>query len=126
MAGPEVTVIFKNNSDAEATYNAVGSNAISTRMNASPKPLVKVKAGESNVYTVQSRISPDVNYASVRYEIGRKVCQFTTSYVNTRVRGVTSPKWNKSAVGSGGAYCDVRVTSVNPASRAWAVEFTMR
>jgi hypothetical protein len=126
QAGPEVNVVFKNNSSATAIYRSIGANGISTYANASPKPDNEVEAGGSNNYRVQSNISPDANYASVRYQIGAKTCQFTTSYVKSRVRGVTLPKWNKSAVAGGGAHCGVTVTSVNPASHAWVVEFTMR
>ena len=126
VAGPEVAVIFKNNSTAAAVYQANDSNEMRTRVNASPKPDNEVNPRESNTYRVQGNISPDVNHATVHYTVGSKRCKFTTSYLKSRVRGVVLPKWNKSAIGSGGARCEAKITSVNPATHAWVVEFTMR
>ena len=126
QAGPAVDIIFRNNGPDAALYQAITANEISTQANASPRPDDRVQAGSSTRFGVQSNISPDANYASVRYRIGVKSCLFTTSYVKTLARGVTVPKWNKSAVASGGARCDARVVTVNPTSHAWTVEFTMR
>ena len=72
IAGPPVTVTFKNQATADATYTIITSNETSTYANASPKPATTVKAGINNSYTVTSLISPDVNFANVRYKIGSK------------------------------------------------------
>jgi hypothetical protein len=126
QAGPEVQVTFKNNGSGPAVYRAVGANGLSTKMNARPQPAGEVNAGGANVYSVKSNLSPDANYAVVQYQAGAKICKFNTTYVKTMERGVRVPKWNKSAVAEGGARCDVRITSVNYSTHAWAVEFTMR
>ncbi|MGV8860995.1 MAG: hypothetical protein ACOH2O_12625 [Pseudomonas sp.] len=126
QAGPAVSVTFKNNGTAAAIYSAVGKNGAGTKANASPTPEGQVEAGKLNTFTVQSNRSPDVNYAVLHYQMGSKVCQFTTTYLKSRVRGVELPKWNKNAVASGGARCDVKITAVNFSTHAWAVEFTMK
>jgi hypothetical protein len=126
QAGPAVSVTFKNNGTAAAIYSALGKNGAGTKANASPTPGDKVEKGSFDSYKVQSNLSPDVNYAVVHYQIGSKACQFTTTYLKSRVRGVELPKWNKSAVASGGARCDVKITSVDFATHAWAVEFAMK
>ena len=83
IAGPPVTVTFKNNNTTtDATYAIVTSNESSTYANASPKPATTVSKLGSNSYAVTSLISPDVNYANVRYKIGSKTCVFSTTFVN--------------------------------------------
>ncbi|MEQ7919675.1 hypothetical protein ABQX22_10820 [Xanthomonas sp. WHRI 1810A] len=124
QAGPEVQVVFKNNGASDAIYDVTGSSAYSYS-EAQPKPKGEVKAGESDNYKVTGSLSPDVTTVVFQYKSGGKVCKFKTSYLKLPGRGV-APKWNKSADASGGARCDVRVTSTNPATHAWAVEFTMR
>jgi hypothetical protein len=98
-----------------ATYSTTNSNETSTYTNASPKPKTEVEAGneveagKSDSYKVQSNISPDANYAIVRYSIGSKTCVFNTNYVNTlNASGVKVPKWDKSATASGGALSQQR------------------
>lgn len=125
-AGPPVDVIFKNSSAQAVVYHADGANGASTQMNAQPRPLTEVPPGGVNVYRVQSHISPDANFAVVTYRAGGKACTFTTTYLKGFQGGVRIPKWNKSAVAEGGARCEVRITTVNYATQAWAVEFTMR
>ncbi|WP_163576349.1 hypothetical protein [Halomonas faecis] len=125
-AGPPVDITFKNQASDEATYTIVNSNESSTYANASPKPDSTVNGGGSDNYTVQSHISPDANYATVRYRIGRKECRFSTSYVKIYSGGVMIPQWNKSADGSGGAVCTANITSTNVSTHAWSVEFTMK
>ena len=129
-AGPAVTVTFKHLGAAgstTATYSTTNSNETSTYTNASPKPKTEVEAGKSDSYKVQSNISPDANYAIVRYSIGSKTCVFNTNYVNTlNASGVKVPKWNKSATASGGAICNATITSTNISTRAWEAEFTMK
>ena len=67
IAGPPVTVTFKNNNTTtDATYRIVTTNESSTYANASPKPATTVSKLGSNSYAVTSLISPDVNYANVR------------------------------------------------------------
>lgn len=126
QAGPPVDVTFKNHSDVTVVYQAVGANGTSTQINAQPRPSGEVPAGAISRYTVQSNISPDANYAVVSYRAGSKVCKFTTTYLKGFQNGVRVPKWNKSATAEGGARCEVKITTVNYATHAWAVEFAMR
>ncbi len=127
IAGPPVTVTFKNQATAEATYTIVTSNETSTYANASPKPTTKRPAGTNDVYTVTSLISPDVNYANVRYKIGSKTCVFSTTFVNAlQPGGYKIPKWNKTATASGGAICTATITSTNLTTYAWTVDFVMK
>ena len=126
QAGPAVDVTFKNNSAEKVTSHAEGQNGLSTQMNARPRPVAEVEAGAMSHYRVQSNISPDANYAVVTYRAGSKVCNFTTTYLNGFQNGVRVPKWNKNATAEGGARCEVKITTVNYATHAWAVEFMMR
>lgn len=129
-AGPPVAVTFKHVGAAgapAAVYTIITANETSTYANASPKPATNVDQGASNTYSVQSLISPDVNFANVRYKMGSKECVFTTTYVNQLVSGgVKVPVWNKTATPSGGAVCTANITSTNISTHAWSVEFTMR
>lgn len=111
IAGPPVTVTFKNNNTTtDATYAIVTSNESSTYANASPKPATTVSKLGSNSYAVTSLISPDVNYANVRYKIGSKECVFGTTFVNAlQPGGYKIPKWNKTATASGGAICTATI-----------------
>ncbi|WP_268799218.1 hypothetical protein [Pseudomonas huanghezhanensis] len=124
QAGPPVQIVFNNKGNMDAVYDVARSSAYSYS-EAKPKPLPKVNAGAFDTYSVAGSLSPDVTTASFQYRMGSKVCKFKTSYVKLPGRGVP-PKWNKSAEASGGARCDVKVTSANVATHAWAVEFTMR
>lgn len=126
QAGPPVDVTFKNSSAEKVSYHAVGQNGLSTQMNARPRPVSEVEAGAISSYRVQSNISPDANYAVVTYRAGSKACTFTTTYLKGVQNGVRVPKWNKSTTAEGGARCEVKITTVNYATHAWAVEFTMR
>lgn len=128
LAGPPVTVSFKNvGTSTAATYTIISTNEASTYANASPKPATTVAAGQTNAYTVTSLISPDVNFANVRYKIGTKQCVFGTTFVNTLQPGGSKiPTWNKTATASGGAICTATITSVNPVTYAWTVSFTMK
>jgi hypothetical protein len=127
QAGPSVHVTFKNQGAAEAVYTVSGRNEVGTNANASPRPDIKVGAGRTDSYKVQSNLSLDANYAVVRYQMGSKVCQFSTTFVNAFIRsGVKVPKWNKSAVASGGAVCTATITATNFSTYAWSVEFTMK
>lgn len=126
-AGPPVTVTFKNNATAEATYTIITSNESSTYANASPKPATKVPAGTNNAYAVTSLISPDANYAVVRYRIGTKECVFSTTFVNAlQPGGYKIPTWNKTATATNGATCTATITSYNLTTYAWTVDFVMR
>lgn len=69
-AGPPVQVTFKNQGSADAVDSASGRNEMGIHTNASPKPRATVKSGDSGSYMVQSGLSPDSNYATVRYQIG--------------------------------------------------------
>nr|WP_319527484.1 hypothetical protein [Pseudomonas laurentiana] len=126
-AGPKVMVTFKNNAIANASYIVETSNEASTNLNAAPKPAVTVNAGVADTYAVQSNISPDSNFASVRYKVGGKTCAFTTTYVNTyNSSGIKVPSWNKTSTPSGGATCTATITSTNFTSHEWSVEFAMK
>ncbi|GGW42322.1 hypothetical protein [Vreelandella hamiltonii] len=125
-AGPPVTVTFKNEASEDATYTIVNANESSTYANASPKPDATVNGGGSDIYMVQSLISPDANYATVRYRIGSKECRFDTSYVKIPMGGVMIPQWNENANGSGGAICTANITSTNLTTHEWSVDFIMR
>ncbi|MCF5709556.1 hypothetical protein GIV19_20045 [Pseudomonas syringae] len=127
QAGPPVTVTFKNLSAEAAVYQVVTSNETSTKLNAKPSIAASVQAGKSDVYAVQSNISPDTNYASVRYAIGSKVCVFSTTFVNLPgAGGVKVPKWTRTATPSGGAMCTATSGVTNLSTYAWAAEFTMK
>lgn len=127
-AGPPVTVTFKNNNTTtDAAYTIITTNESSTYANASPKPTTTVSKLGSNSYAVTSLISPDVNYANVRYKIGSKECVFGTTFVNAmQSGGYKIPQWNKTATGSGGATCTATITSYNMSTYAWTVDFVMR
>jgi hypothetical protein len=126
QAGPPVQVTFKNMGSAEAVYTPSGRNEMGTHTNASPTPGPIVKGGDLSRYSVQSGLSPDANYATVRYQMGRKQCQFTTTFVKAPLRaGVKVPKWKESAVASGGAICTAKRLSTNYSDYSWAVEFSM-
>lgn len=124
LAGPSVTVTFKNNSDMDAEYDAVGSSAVSYAA-ASPKPGVTVPPGRTDIYVVTGALSPDVTSVIFQYKIGRKVCKFKTSYLKLPGRGA-APRWVKGEEASGGARCDAKITSTNASTHAWSVEFSMR
>ena len=127
FAGPPVTVTLKNIGTATANYTIISSNEATTYVNASPKPATTVAAAGTNVYSVTSLISPDVNYANVRYKIGTKQCVFGTTFVNAlQPGGAKIPQWNKTATPSGGAICTATITSINITTYAWTVTFTMK
>lgn len=125
QAGPQVTITLKNNGNVAAVYDVVGSSALSYA-DASPKPLPKVNAGNANIYSVKGKLSPDFTTAFFQYRMGAKVCKFKTSYMKARGRSGAVPKWYKTSEPSGGARCDVRVTSTDTRSHDWSVVFTMR
>lgn len=127
FAGPAVEVTFRNLGSEEAIYTVVTSNEATTRLNAQPKPREHVPGQAMDAYSVQSKTSPDANAAVVRYVIGRKTCEFSTTYVlGVGSGGVRVPKWNKAATPSGGAVCTANITSFNATTREWKTEFTMR
>ncbi len=127
FAGPPVTVTFKNTGTATATYTIITSNEASTFVNASPKPATTVAPAGSNTYNVTSLISPDANFAIVRYKMGTKECVFGTTFVNAlQPGGFKIPQWNKSANASGGAICTATITSINALTYSWTVSFEMK
>lgn len=127
LAGPEVRVTFKNQGNDAAIYAPQDSNQFATQNNASPPPSKKVEANATDFYTVQSQISPLLNYASVRYVMGNKSCEFLTSFVSTLgFGGAKIPKWNHSATPSGGATCTIHSTGTRLSDYSWSVEMTMR
>ncbi len=125
-AGPTVTVVFKNQSSEPVLNVRTNNNETSTYLNASPKPLEVVTPGAFNQYSVKSVISPNTNWAHVRYTAGRKECVFTTTYVNMMgAGGVVTPKWTKTATPSNGATCSATITKTNYTDHTWTVEFLM-
>ena len=127
IATPQVTVSFTNNTTEFATYQTGSSrNETTTYSNASPKPS-NVPPGASESYTVHATGSSPITYGMVTYRSGSKSCQFTTSYLmNSTPGGVRTPKWNKNAVASGGARCDISITAVNYSNHDWSVNLIMR
>ncbi|NVZ99675.1 hypothetical protein [Pseudomonas gingeri] len=127
FAGPPVAVTFKNLGTTDAAYTIITGNEASTNVNAVPKPVATVRAGGADTYTVQSNISPNANYANLRYTMGGKTCTFLATYVGTLgPLGSIIPKWNNTATPSGGAVCTAKVTSTNISTYSWTVEFTMK
>lgn len=129
LAGPAVTVTFRNLGTVDAKIALINSNETTTYAIASPTPLATVpKNGGSTVFKVANPISPDVNYAALRYTTSSgKTCQFLTTFVNAyQSGGYYAPKWNKSATPSGGAVCTATITSINLSNYTWNVEFTMK
>ncbi|MCX7078897.1 MAG: hypothetical protein NTV76_06045 [Pseudomonas sp.] len=127
LAGPPVTVTFKNVGSTNAIYKVVTNNEASTHINANPKPDTPVKSGEIDTYIVQSHISPDANYANVRYTMGGKICTFLATFVaSPGPLGSKIPKWRNTATPGGGATCTAKSTSLNATTYAWSVEFTMK
>lgn len=127
QAGPPVTVTFKNLGTEAAVYTVVTSNEISTQRNARSPIRPKVDVGASDSYIVQSTISPDTGYATVRYVMGVKACVFSTTFSKTPAAGgVRVPKWTKTATPSGGAVCTATSRVTNLSNHAWAAEFTMK
>jgi hypothetical protein len=127
IATPQVTVTFTNNAAELAAYQPGSSrNETTTYSNASPKPS-NVPPGASESYTIRATGSSPITYGMVTYRSGSKSCQFTTSYLmNSTPGGVRTPKWNKSAVASGGARCDISITAVNYSNHDWSVNLIMR
>lgn len=127
IATPQVTVTFTNNAAELAAYQPGSSrNETTTYSNASPKPS-NVPPGASESYTIRATGSSPITYGMVTYRSGSKSCQFTTSYLmNSTPGGVRAPKWNKNAVASGGARCDISITAVNYSNHDWSVNLIMR
>lgn len=127
QAGPPVTVTFKNLGTEAAEYTVVTSNEVSTQLNARSSIDRKVDAGASNTYTVQSNVSPDTSYATVRYVMGGKTCVFSTTFSKLPAAGgIRVPKWNRTATPSGGATCTATSRVTDLSSHAWTAEFTMK
>ncbi|WP_322617461.1 hypothetical protein [Pseudomonas sp. BIC9C] len=127
VAGPPVTVTFKNLGTQTATYTPISNNEAITKANASPTPQVSVIANGTDTYTIQSRISPDYNHANLRYQIGNKECVYLATFVAATGSGASkTPKWNHTATPGGGANCTIKTTKTNPSSYAWSVEITMK
>ncbi|PWB33691.1 hypothetical protein DCO48_08515 [Pseudomonas sp. SDI] len=128
--GPAVQVTVKHlgaSGSAPAVYTITNANETSTYQNSRPKPDQEISGGNTGFYTVQSLISPDTNFATVRYKIGDKTCVFSTTFLNIRsATGSKTPQWKKSATPSGGASCTATITSTNYTDYSWAVQFTMK
>ncbi|WP_094188365.1 hypothetical protein ACTACG_19650 [Pseudomonas syringae] len=126
-AGPPVTVTFKNLGSDVAEYKVVTRNELSTQRNTRTTIAPNVQPGDSDSYSTQSTLSPDTNYASVRYVMGSKVCVFSTTFIKLPgAGGVKVPKWNRTANSEGGAVCTATSRATNLSTYAWAAEFTMK
>lgn len=123
-AGPPVTVTIKNlNTTTAATFSMINNNETSTYANSNPKPPASIAASTTAApFAVQSLISPNANYAQLRYKVGSKTCVFYTAYVNA----TGTPQWSKSATPSGGAVCTATITAIDPGTSEWWVEFTIK
>lgn len=127
VAGPAVTITVKNLDPVNAAQNvATSTNEISTIGWSSPKPVATIPASSQDLFKVQSTISPLANYATLRYKIGAKECIFDTTFTTTFSGGAQLPKWNQTAIPSGGAVCTATRTSTNIATNEWAVTFTIK
>jgi hypothetical protein len=127
QAGPPVAITFKNLGTEAAHYTVVTPNEMSTQRNARSPIHPEVRAGASNSYTVQSTVSPDTSFASVRYVMGAKACVFTTTFSKLPAAGgVRVPKWTRTATPGGGAVCTATSRVTDLSSHAWAAEFTMK
>lgn len=127
VAGPPVTVTFKNLGTQIATYTPITNNEAITKANASPAPQTSVTANGSDTYDIQSQISPNYNHANLRYQIGNKECIYLATFVTTPGFGASKiPKWRNTATPSGGATCTIKVTKTNPSTYAWSVVITMK
>lgn len=126
QAGPTVTIVVKNNSDKEAIYNPMNQQEMLTRSSTLRTPLTPLPPRASDRYRVEGRLSADFTTANVRYKVGNKTCRFMSSYVKSFDKGRPAPKWNKAASSPDGARCDAKITSANPSTHEWTVEFTMR
>ncbi|MDU8459518.1 MULTISPECIES: hypothetical protein [Pseudomonas syringae group] len=127
QAGPAVTVTFKNLGSEVAEYKPVTRNEISARLNAKSPINSAVHPGGSDTYSMQSTLSPDTSYASVRYVMGSKVCVFSTTFIKLPgAGGAKVPKWNRTANSEGGAVCTATSRATNLSTYAWAAEFTMK
>lgn len=120
QAGPPVTITIKNLSSQRANYHADSTNGAQTRAHALPEPSAAIDPMSSDTYKVENPAFPDITTASMRYTIGNKTCNFTTSYLNTIAPGGLftgttnqAPKWNKKALGNGGATCTATITSTH-------------
>lgn len=127
QAGPPVTVTFKNLGTEAAIYTVVTSNEMSTQRNARSPINPTIKPGDTSVYVVQTNLSPDTGFASVRYVMGGKACVFSTTFSKfPAAGGVRVPKWTRTATPSGGAVCTATARVTNLSNHAWAAEFTMK
>jgi hypothetical protein len=127
VAGPPVSITFKNLGAEPAIHTITNNNEASTKSNSNPVPASSVSADNSNFFIVQSRTSPDANYASLRYKAGNKECVYSTTFVATAGPGGSKiPKWKESAIPSGGAICTIDVLSRNYTTYEWAVQITMK
>jgi len=127
VAGPPVTVTFKNLGTQTATYTPITNNEAITKANSSPTPQTSVIAKDSDTYAIQSQISPDYNHANLRYQIGNKKCIYLATFVTTPGFGASKiPKWNNTVTPSGGATCTIKVTKTNPLTYAWSVVITIK
>jgi hypothetical protein len=127
IAGPPVTVTFKNLGTQTATYTPISNNEFITKLNATPPPQTTVLANTFETYTIQSPTSPNYNHANLQYKMGAKKCVYVSTFATTPGPGGSKiPKWNNTATPSGGATCTTRVTNTNPSTYAWSVEITMR
>lgn len=123
LAGPAVTVTFKNQGTQEAVMIVEDKNELLSFADSMPKPKSKVVDGDTDKYIVQNTMVQSMNMAHVHYRIGTKHCVFRTVYMKN-TSGI--PQWTKSDKPSGGAFCNSVITSANPVSHEWSIELIMK
>ncbi|MFP1842810.1 hypothetical protein [Lonsdalea quercina] len=133
FAGPPVTVTFKNLGTQEATFKMVTTNEFSSYGNSTPKPKTTVLPQSTDIFIVQSKIIADANAAIIRYTMGSKTCEFSTTFLNQFIGGglipgarSKVPKWSKNAISSNGAICTATLKYQSVIDFSWAAEFTMK
>ncbi len=119
-----MTITVKNQTPETATYYRIGDQSDQTYANARPKPEPTIPSFGQDAYTVQSPLSPDVNYARVYYSANGTTCNFFTSYVALPGPGGSStPSWNEDATPA--AHCTATITQTDPFTGEWSVEFVI-
>ena len=133
QAAPTATVTVKNLSTG-TVYNTVQSlEEINTYAAANPKPATSISSSGVNSFQVSPTPAGYFSLLVLKYQAttppatGGKECFFTSGYISEPIfEGMTGPEWGKEAEGSGGAICTATITSTDPITGNWSVEFTMQ
>ncbi|QFY78684.1 hypothetical protein DUD43_13785 [Alcaligenes faecalis] len=133
QAAPTATVTIKNLSTG-TVYNTVQSlEEIDTYAAANPKPATSISSSGTNSFQVNPKPAGPFYLLVLKYQAttppatGGKECFFTSGYISEPIfGGMTGPEWGKETEGSGGAICTATITSTDPITGNWSVEFTMQ